>query len=265
MGRTVSKGQQRPKKGAQQQRRPWPLVLGAVGLVALLVVVFLLVRWATTPATPPQSTVSAAQLAGRLAAIPPSDLKQVGPGSAKVGFQNVSGAPLTGPTGKPEVLYVGAEFCPFCAAERWAMIVSLSRFGSFSGLQTATSSATDVFPNTPTFTFRSASYSSPYLDFVPVEGGQEPPTNKLTPAQQALLNRYDTNGAIPFVDIANRWAFSGASYDPGTIQGSSWSAIVDNLGRPSSPQAQAILGAANQLTTNLCQVTGNQPASACSP
>ncbi|MBO0683178.1 MAG: DUF929 family protein [Candidatus Dormibacteraeota bacterium] len=263
MGRTVSRGQQRPKKGARQQRRPWPLVLGAVGLVALLVIVFLLVRWATTPPPPPQSTVSGAQLAGRIAAIQASDLKQVGSGSAKVSFQSISGAPLAGPTGKPEVLYVGAEFCPFCAAERWAIIVSLSRFGSFSGLQTATSSATDVYPNTPTFTFRKASYSSPYLDFVTVEGGDQPPT--LNAEQNALVNRYDTNGAIPFVDIANRWAFSGASYDPATIQGSSWSTIVDNLGRPSSPQAQAILGAANQLTTNLCQVTGNQPASACSP
>ncbi len=34
--------------------------------------------------------------------------------------------------GKPEVLFVGAEFCPFCAAERWPLIVALSRFGHFS-------------------------------------------------------------------------------------------------------------------------------------
>ena len=48
-------------------------------------------------------------------------------------------APALTADGKPEVLYVGAEYCPFCAAERWPVVVALSRFGTWSGL-----SATDV-------------------------------------------------------------------------------------------------------------------------
>ena len=44
------------------------------------------------------------------------------------------GSPLSS-GGKPEVLYVGTEFCPYCAAESWSLIVALSRFGQFSGLQ----------------------------------------------------------------------------------------------------------------------------------
>jgi hypothetical protein len=50
----------------------------------------------------------------------------------------VSGPPLT-ENGKPEVLYVATEFCPYCVAENWALIVALSRFGSFSGLSTSRS------------------------------------------------------------------------------------------------------------------------------
>ena len=42
---------------------------------------------------------------------------------------------------KPEILYIGAEYCPFCAAERWSMIIALSRFGTFSNLHFMTSSA----------------------------------------------------------------------------------------------------------------------------
>ncbi|MGH3271347.1 MAG: DUF929 family protein, partial [Trebonia sp.] len=38
-------------------------------------------------------------------------------------FATVSGKALTS-GGKPEVLYVGAEYCPYCGAQRWAMIVS---------------------------------------------------------------------------------------------------------------------------------------------
>ena len=50
-------------------------------------------------------------------------------------------------------------------AQRWAMVNALSRFGTFPGLSTVHSSSTDVYPNTPTWTFRNATYTSPYLVF----------------------------------------------------------------------------------------------------
>ncbi len=50
---------------------------------------------------------------------------------------------------KPQVAYIGAEYCPFCASERWPMVIALSRLGTFSGLGLTTSSATDVFPEHP--------------------------------------------------------------------------------------------------------------------
>ena len=71
--------------------------------------------------------------------------------------------------GKPIMLYVGAEYCPYCAAERWSMVVALNRFGSFSNLSIISSSSTDAYPNIPTFTFYKSSYSSPYITFQPVE------------------------------------------------------------------------------------------------
>ena len=62
------------------------------------------------------------------------------------------------------ILFVGAEFCPYCAAQRWPLIIALSRFGTFSGLQTTTSSSSIEYPNTITFTFRSATFTSQYID-----------------------------------------------------------------------------------------------------
>ena len=67
-------------------------------------------------------------------------------------FATVTGTPPTS-GGKPEVLYLGAMYCPFCAAQRWAMVNALSRFGTFSGLKTTHSSSTDSYPNTPTWTY----------------------------------------------------------------------------------------------------------------
>src|ERR1700722_14197678 len=71
--------------------------------------------------------------------------------------------------GKPEIVYVGAEYCPYCAAERWALTAALSRFGTFSNLHYIHSSSTDVYPSTPTLTFYKSTYTSKYVDFQPVE------------------------------------------------------------------------------------------------
>ena len=34
--------------------------------------------------------------------------------------------------GTPEVLYMGADYCPFCAATRWGLVLALMRFGNFT-------------------------------------------------------------------------------------------------------------------------------------
>lgn len=97
-------------------------------------------------------------------------LAQIGTGGQKSPLQAVTNRDrLVGPHGKPEVFYWGAEFCPYCAAERWSLVVALSRFGHFSALPETTSSSSDVYPDTATFTFYGSSYTSSYIDFVPLE------------------------------------------------------------------------------------------------
>ena len=146
------------------------------------------------------------------------------------------------------------------------MIIALSRFGTFSGLKTTTSSSSDVYPNTPTFTFHGATYTSQYIDFVSVETTDRDrnPLESPTAAQQALVNQYDTSGSIPFVDFGNRYAFSGAMYLPDVLSGMSWQAVADALLQPDSNQAKAILGSANLITAAVCRLTSDQPASVCS-
>jgi len=182
------------------------------------------------------------------------------------------GARLLGTDGKPEILFVGAEYCPYCAAERWALVVALSRFGSFSGLKATYSSLSDVYPGTRTVSFYGSTYTSTGLDFTPVEiatnqavGGRYGPLQSLTSAQQSVLDRYDRPpytsqpGAIPFIDIANRSMMIGASYDPGVLQGKSIGEIAGALSHPPSVIAQAVDGTANALVAAISQATGVQP------
>jgi thiol-disulfide isomerase/thioredoxin len=245
----------------------WVVPVAVVAAIALLVVAFLVIRWYTTPLPPAPLNVDATQqVLSSIAGLPQSELDAVGAGSANNLIKPVSGTPLTGPNGHPEVFYLGAEYCPYCAAERWPMIIALSRFGAFSGLKTTSSSSSDVYPNTPTFTFHGATYTSQYVDFASVETTDRDrnPLESPTSAQQALANQYDTSGSIPFVDIGNRYAFSGAMYLPDVLSGMTWTAVADALAQASSPQAKAILGSANLITAAVCKLTADQPASVCS-
>jgi hypothetical protein len=262
-----------PAKRVRPMRKPvsrtpvWVTPLAVVAGIALLVGAFLLIRWYTTPVAPPPLNVDATQnVVTQITSIPASELEAVGKGSANNLIKPVSGTLLTGPKALPEVFYLGAEYCPYCAAQRWPMIIALSRFGTFSGLKTTTSSSSDVYPNTPTFTFHGATYTSQYIDFVSVETTDRDrnPLESPTAAQQALVNQYDTSGSIPFVDFANRYAFSGAMYLPDILSGMSWQAVADTLQQPASNQAKAILGSANLITAAVCRLTSDQPASVCS-
>ncbi len=231
-------------------------------------------------ATAPSDTGATALPAGVLGdvtSVSPSTLNAVG-AAGLASPAKVSGQPrlLTGTGGKPEILYVGAEYCPYCAAERWGLVEALSQFGTFSGLSATHSSTTDVDPGTRTFSFYGSTYSSPYLSFVPVEEETNQPSGNgyatlqtPTAAQANVLQTLDVSpytpepGSIPFISIGGRWLFIGASYNPAILQGLSMEQIAAQLNQPSSPVAQAIDGTANEMTAAICAVTGGQPASVC--
>ncbi len=177
-------------------------------------------------------------------------------------FKRLNSTPLMY-GGKPEILYVGAEFCPYCAATKWAMILALMRFGNFTGMTYSESSPTDVFPNTPTFSFLNYSYASRYLSFNAFETetrtGQ--PLQQLDPTSSGLFSKY--GNAIPFMDFGNYFAESGAVASPGIYKGLSWSTITSQLSRPNTTISQDVIGAANIYTAEICYVINNT-APACS-
>jgi hypothetical protein len=164
---------------------------------------------------------------------------------------------LLGPNGKPEVLYIGDEWCPFCAAERWALVVALSKFGNFSNLKYMESSSSDLYPDTFTFSFENSSYQSQYISFVPIEHEDRnhnviQPT---TPQEQSIWGEY-TSGqmSIPFVYIDGQYYLTGAQYSPSTISNMNWTQIASQLDNPQSTAAKQIDGSANQLIGTICTV-----------
>jgi hypothetical protein len=262
---------QRPQRyGRRRSNRGLWFTLGGVLVAVVGVIVLFIYLGAHQSSGSPRGgyPVSAADptVVKELTTVDPAVLARVGSGQVQTKPTRLSGASLlTGPTGKPEVFYQGAEYCPYCAAQRWALIVALSRFGSFSNLHQTTSSSTDVYPNTHTFSFYQSAYTSQYIDFVPLEQESYQGVALQTPtaAQQQLINQYNPGGGYPFIDIANKYTVSGASYDPQVLSNLDWQSIAAALSNPQSPAAQGILGAANYLTAAICEATNQQPASVC--
>lgn len=245
---------------------PWVLPAAVLAGIALVVAAFFLYRWYVTPQAPKTATPDTTQaVVTQITTLPASEFEAIGQGTANNLLKPVSGTPLTGATGKPQVLYIGAEYCPYCAAQRWALIIALGRFGTFSGLKTTTSSSSDVFPDTPTFTFHGATYTSDFVDFRAVEETDRDQNPLETPssADQAVYSKYGS-GSIPFIDFGNRYVLNAATYSPDLLGGQSWQPIADELRDPSTAQAKAIIGSANLLTAAICKMTGDKPASVCS-
>jgi hypothetical protein len=253
-------------------------IIRAVSLAVLAVAVAVVVFADVRPTVPAARTNPAlARLITEVTTVPGKMDGSMNFGYVSSLARPVIGMPLT-QDGKPEVFYVDAGYCPYCAAQNWALIVALSHFGTFSGLSTVRTHLYDGVAPIDGWMFYGASFTSKYLAFVPVEtrsdmlvsaranpddGTSYRKLQKLTPAQQAIFDKYDTTGAVPFIDFGNTTVQTGSIVAPSALAGQTWSQIASTLRNGDTATDQAILGAAGSLTVELCQLTGNRPASVC--
>ncbi|MGH9104312.1 MAG: DUF929 family protein [Acidimicrobiales bacterium] len=284
-------GRPGPRASARQlaQRRQHRLHTALAGAGAVVVIVGALVAVSLSGGPPPApGTFSVATaLQRQVESLPVSELAAAA--AACAGSSGCLGQAYNGASppqalrgadsrltlaGKPEILYIGAEWCPFCAAERWPLVMALSKFGRFGPLRGTKSSSTDSFPDTPTFSFDRAVYSSKYLAFVAVEqqtrtGGRlRRPTNE----EKALFDKWDRPpyvaaghaGAIPFVYLGGRYLQVGSQYVAEAISAMSFAKAVRYLTSAHNATSRNAQAAAGFFVGDLCVLTHNEPAAVCS-
>jgi len=247
-------------------RGPGPIVIAVVGVLAIVSGLLFISQHQTPP--PSGGNTQAAQIAAQVQDVPASVSAQIGAGGVARPLDPTGSATLLKDSaGLPMVIYIGADYCPFCAAERWSLVLAMSRFGQLSNLSLGTSSSTDSYPNTATFSFTGAKFQSSYVDFSFVETTSRSGQTIASPTaiQQSQFNQYDSGGSIPFIDVGSRFVQVGSGYAPDVLQGMNWTQIVTALGSPGSAVANDVVGNANWITAAICVATANQPASACSP
>jgi hypothetical protein len=268
----------REMRETQERRRRIRMLL-SVAVVIVVLAVFsglVAVGLSRSGGSNAKTTSASAEVENTLASLPSSAFDAVGSGSSSVDFAALSASDPLSSDGKPKVLYVGAEWCPYCAAERWALVAALDRFGTFDNLGQSTSASADVYPNTPTLSFHGSTYSSKYLSFVGYEtesnqaqGGGYAPLDSLSAIDQKIFEEYDappylsSAGSIPFVNFGGEMATQGAAYSPELLEGLAHRQVALAIADPTTDLSKAVLGAANDLTAALCDLTDGKPSSVC--
>ena len=182
--------------------------------------------------------------------------------------ERVSDAPLLD-DGRPILFFMGAQYCPFCAAQRWALIEATSRFGVWSGVEPFASPAgMDGFSSVPTYDLTAARFTSDVLsvrtkEIADASGGR---LQDLDDVEAGLVDAFNPRGSVPFIAATGTGGqyTIDLAYSPGLLQGDDFDEIRQAVGAgEDSAAVRAISGQADAITAVLCTLTGGQPASAC--
>jgi hypothetical protein len=264
--RDRARARQEAIRKAERRRRSLFYGLGGVvALVVVLVLVFVVVNISDTKNGGTNITEPAsAAVVSDITTIPSSAFETAGVAAVNTTVAGLSmisgGAPIT-TDGLPTFVYVGGEFCPYCAAERWAITAALSRFGTFSGLDTTRSAATDG--NYATLSFLHAKYTSRYVAFSGTE--EEDRAQKVIAmppaAENASFQKYGNNG-FPYLTINDVYRAT-YQYDPSALGTMTAEQIAAAAKDPTTTLGKDILTSANVLSAGICAVDGQQPAAVC--
>jgi hypothetical protein len=179
-------------------------------------------------------------------------------------FMHVTDEPLKRPSGKPLVFFMGAGFCPFCAAERWAIVEALKNFGTWEDLVEEKSAGHDEkYLNVPTMSFARARYSSEFIEFVGRETADRnfEPLQELDEKDNEILDTFNPDQIIPFLLVDGQFMQVGAGYSPKLIEGMDHSRVRTELENPNSEVGKAIRDEIDNITALVCKSIGSKSPS----
>jgi Domain of unknown function (DUF929) len=214
-------GERAARRRAQARRR-FLVSTAAVGAVLAIVVGLVAVKL-TAGSAAASETLAPERVERQVSTVPVAALARVHGGGALTRLKVAKApGPILRIGGKPAIVFVSEESCPFCAAERWPLAVALSHFGTWSHVGAPRSSAIDVFRKTATLSFRSAGSRSRALTLRTTELADDRarPLQRLTTLDNTLMRAYDVppyvnnadqSGAVPFLDIGNRYILATAA------------------------------------------------------
>jgi hypothetical protein len=258
------------QKRSEQRKRAVTILASVVGVAVVVVAIVVVVISRSSSSGGGNGSgdrVNAtASVVKDVTSVPDATLATVGKGTVATLPAAVKGEPPLTNGGKPQLLYIGAEFCPFCAVERWSLAIALSKFGTLGNLGMVHSATTDG--NYASLDFLNSTYTSKYLDFRAVENEDRAGNviQKPTSAETTLWNKLTNNHpGFPFITFGNSSAITvQAPLDPSALGTLTQQQIASQLADPKSKVAQVVDGGANDDIAAICTMTHNQPSTVCS-
>ncbi len=176
-------------------------------------------------------------------------------------FMHVTDQPLKRASGKSLVYFMGAGFCPFCAAERWAIMKALERFGRWEGIVEDKSAGHDEkYLNVPTFSLARAKYASEHVEFAGKETANRnfEPLQELDESDFEVLDMYNPDQLIPFLLVDGQYMQVGAGFSPELIQNMSHEQVRTELDKPDSDIGKAVWAEIDNITALVCKSLGGK-------
>jgi uncharacterized protein DUF929 len=162
--------------------------------------------------------------------------------------------------GKPEVMMIGTLSCEYCAAERWALVKALGRFGTWSNLNAGTNGA-----GIPTFNLVDTKYSSWYISLVhkDLQDLNGDALQTLTAREHALYKKYDPQGVTPLL-IVGKYALVGQGVDPAPMIDRDFRSVqISLIKNETTGYTGPINAEANLITAMLCRADAGNPSVFC--
>lgn len=246
------------------QRRNRNLAIAAVAIVVAALLVLVIIGVTSSSSGGQARRPASASAVSKLKNISVSTLTAA---VAKVGSNNLSPAiPAKGGAVtmavKPDLLFIGAEYCPYCAVERWAIVIALSKFGTFTNLQQTHSGVSDG--NIGTWSFYGSTYTSPYFTFTPVEMYTNQRSGSFyktleTPdkAQKQLWLANTGQGSYPFIDFNGRAVITTAQANYLAFEQKSFSDILRSVGSNDNTIGAETNAASAVFMKHLCDMIDN--------
>lgn len=252
---------------SRRQRRL--LIIAGAGFVVVLLVLGTFVLVSRQGTSQPADTAAGSEDFQKALSVSAATLDAAGAPQSPSGIEAIAGGSPRLSDGTPTVTYVGGEFCPYCATQRWVLVSALSRFGSFQGLKASRSAEDDG--DIPTVTFVDATYTSDYLTLEAFEttDRDHQALQKLTPEVETLFSRNNPQGSIPWTYLGTSQLI-GSQVSPAEFTGGAATAssltqkqVAEQMATGTSPLGTAINSQTNALTAQLCTLTDNKPENVC--
>jgi hypothetical protein len=178
-------------------------------------------------------------------------------------FMHITDKPLERRGSKSLVFFMGAGFCPFCAAERWAIIHALANFGKWDGLVESTSAGRDEkYLNVPTVSFARAKYTSDYVEFIGRETADRnfEPLQELDEKDYEILDIFNPDQIIPFLLIDGQFMQVGSGFSPQILEGMDHTKVEAELENPASAVGKAVRAEIDNIAALTCKSISGRAA-----